>query len=88
MEIVRIRRNEGRAIMRADFGREVLSELDRAYAKHGDESWSRYEFYGIIAEEFEEMWDCIKRDAPTEALMDEVIQVAAMCLRFIETGGE
>ena len=64
----------------------IGAELDRAYAKHGRQQWGRHEFYGIIMEEVEEMFDDIKADAPTAQLEKEIIQVAAMCFRFLETG--
>lgn len=70
---------------RADFLARIVSEVDRAYTKHGDLQWGRHEFYGIIAEEFDEMWDDIKSDAPQESVEKELVQVAAMCLRYFET---
>lgn len=65
--------------------REISEELNRAYEKHGTAPWSRHEFYGIIKEEVDEMWDCIKRDEPTERVLEEAKQVAAMVFRYIET---
>ena len=65
---------------------KVMEELDRAYEKHGSEPWSRHEFYGILKEEVDETWDDIKADEPLERLLKEVVQVAAMCLRYAETG--
>ena len=64
----------------------VNDEVERAYAKHGKDSWGRHEFYGVIKEEVDEMWDDIKADAPQDQLTKEIIQVAAMCLRYLETG--
>jgi len=60
-------------------------ELDRAYLKHGTERWSRHEFYAILLEEVEELWDAIKRDLPQEYVEQEMTQVAAMVFRFFET---
>lgn len=71
---------------RADFIAQIIAELERAYAKHGAEQWGRHEFYGILKEEVDELWDDIKSDAPQETLEKELIQVAAMCLRYFETG--
>lgn len=70
---------------RADIHHAVDVELSRAYAKHGTERWSRHEFKGVIDEEYDEMWDAIKKDAPSHELVAEVIEVAAMCFRFLET---
>jgi hypothetical protein len=70
---------------RAEFFNRISAELDRAYAKHGRAQWGRHEFYGIIAEEFDEMWDDIKADIPQDTLEKEIVQVAAMCFRYFET---
>jgi len=64
----------------------VKDELDRAYAKHGEEPWSRHEFYAILLEEVDELWDDIKADKPLDLMLKELVQVAAMCLRYAETG--
>lgn len=71
---------------RAQFWRAICAEIDHAYAKHGREPWGRHEFYAIMREEVDEVWDEIKRDTPTLDLLKEVVQVAAMCLRYSETG--
>lgn len=64
----------------------VANELERAYAKHGREQWGRHEFYAILKEEVDELWDDIKADAPQDKLRHEAIQVAAMVFRYLETG--
>lgn len=71
---------------RSEFLEKMCSEVTRAYNKHGRRKWGRHEFYGIIKEEFDEMWAVIMADGPDEDLEAEMIQVAAMCLRFAETG--
>lgn len=71
---------------RSQFWRAVCAEIDHAYAKHGREPWGRHEFFAIMREEVDEVWDDVKADSPTEALLKEVVQVAAMCLRYAETG--
>lgn len=63
----------------------IARELDRAYAKHGRDQWGRHEWYAILLEEVEEVWDAVKRDLPTEELEKELVQVAAMCFRYYET---
>ena len=70
---------------RAKLMERIANELDRAYTKHGREQWSRHEFYAIMREEVDEVWDDIKSDAPQEQLEKEVVQVAAMCFRYYET---
>jgi hypothetical protein len=65
---------------------EVLQELEHAYAKHGAEPWSRHEFYGILMEEVEEMWDAIKRDEPLFNVHAEALQIACVIIRFLESG--
>jgi NTP pyrophosphatase (non-canonical NTP hydrolase) len=64
----------------------VQEEVDRAYRKHGRDPWGRHEFYGVLLEEVDELWDAIKTNAPNEEMYAEMVQVAAMCLRFFETG--
>jgi NTP pyrophosphatase (non-canonical NTP hydrolase) len=64
----------------------IAAELDRAYAKHGREPWGRHEFYAILLEEVDELWDAIKGDEPQERVHAELRQVAAMCFRYFETG--
>lgn len=64
----------------------IATELDKAYAKHGAEPWGRHEFYAILKEEVDELWDAIKADHPQEDVIKEAIQVAAMVFRYLETG--
>lgn len=71
-------------------GRNVLyeniaKELDRAYSKHGRDPWSRHEFYAILLEEVDELWEAIKKDESPERVKAELTQVAAMCFRYWET---
>jgi hypothetical protein len=73
-------------VKRGAFFNAVIAEVERAYRKHGDDPWGRHEFYAIAKEEFEEMWDTIKRDRPDPELLKELVSVAAMCLRYWETG--
>ena len=75
-------------LARTRFLKLISDEVDRAIKKHGDDQWKRHEFYGIILEEVEEMWDAIKGDDSDEHLLEEMVQVAAMCLRFAETTPE
>lgn len=65
---------------------EVIRELASAYDKHGREPWGRHEFYAILKEEVDELWDDIKADSSQEKLTKEAIQVAAMVFRYLETG--
>ncbi len=71
--------------MRAEFYGLMERELQLAYAKHGSRPWSRHEFYAVLLEEVEELWDAIKTDAPSPNVRAELVQVAAMCLRYYET---
>lgn len=59
----------------------VISELERARKKHGPMR-SAHEGYAVIKEEFEEAWDAIKADDIASA-REEMIQVAAMAMRFL-----
>jgi NTP pyrophosphatase (non-canonical NTP hydrolase) len=65
---------------------KIKHELDHAYSKHGREPWGRHEFYAILLEEVDELWEAIKQDRPQVEVMVELVQVAAMCFRYAETG--
>lgn len=61
--------------------RLVVEEYLRATAEHGP-FHSPHEGYGVLAEEFDELFDEIKANNKTNQRA-EAIQVAAMALRFI-----
>jgi NTP pyrophosphatase (non-canonical NTP hydrolase) len=71
--------------VRQKFVKRIEDELDHAYSKHGMVPWGRHEFYAILLEEVDELWDAIKADESLEELLAEMIQVAAMCFRYAET---
>ena len=61
----------------------AITEVIRARAKHGPKDYhGQHHAYAILLEEVDEAWDEIKRDNP-EAARKEMIQVAAVALRFI-----
>lgn len=64
----------------------IEAELEHAYAKHGSIPWSRHEFFAILKEECDELWDAIRADDEDRYLLQELTQVAAMCFRYLETG--
>lgn len=64
----------------------VVSELEHCYKKHGKVPWGKHEFYAILLEEVDEVWEAIKKDLPPEEVLKEVIQVIAVCFRYYETG--
>jgi NTP pyrophosphatase (non-canonical NTP hydrolase) len=72
--------------MMPEWMQAVRGELDHAYAKHGREPWGRHEFYAVLLEEVEELWEAIKSDAPQQDVLAELRQVIAMCVRYVETG--
>lgn len=49
---------------------------------------STHEGYGVLKEEFDELWDEIKEsktfDKANLLMVDEAVQVAAMAIKFIE----
>lgn len=59
----------------------VRDELDRATAIHSPMS-SAHEGYAVILEELDEAWQEIKRN-DTAAAKQEMVQVAAMAIRFL-----
>jgi hypothetical protein len=64
----------------------ILDQLERAYAKHGAEQWGRHEFYAILKEEVDEVWDAVKDNLPMDEVIKESLQVAAVAIRYLETG--
>lgn len=72
--------------MRSNIYNAIDAELASAYSKHGNASWGRHEFYGILLEEVDELWDEIKGDKNLDYVAKEAIQVAAMVIRYLETG--
>jgi hypothetical protein len=71
---------------REQFLARIEVELHHAYAKHGHDQWGRHEFYGVLLEEMDELWDAIKEDRPQVDVIAEMVQVAAVCFRYFETG--
>jgi hypothetical protein len=71
---------------RVEVLKKIADELDHAYAKHGGLQWGRHEFYGILTEEYRELEKAIFEDEPIERVIAELVQVAAMCVRYYETG--
>ena len=82
---VREEREEGNE-RRSEFMRLILEEVEHAYRKHGSDQWGRHEFRGVLDEEIDELHDAITGDLPQDEVVKEYIQVAAVCLRYHETG--
>ena len=85
-EVTRLVPVEQVETVREAFWLLVSTEVDRAYGKHGSDLWGRHEFYAVMKEEVDEVWEAIKANAPNDVLLKEIVQVAAMCLRYVETG--
>ena len=62
--------------------RAVLKELADAQLHHPQFN-SRHEAYAVILEELDECWDEIKSNNSKRAY-EEMIQVAAMALRYLD----
>ena len=66
----------------------VRDELMRAYSKHGSPGWTHHEFYAVLLEEVDELWEEVKKQQRDEGrIVREMIQIAAMCVRHFETYG-
>lgn len=61
---------------------EMGDEYERARKKFKKFN-SRHEGYGVILEELDEAWNSIKLNELNAKLEPEIIQVGAMCLRFL-----
>ena len=63
----------------------VLDVVDECYRslKQFPLFRSPHEGCAVIREEFEELWDAVKHNQPN--VYDELVQTAAMCLKFAES---
>lgn len=67
-----------------DIYEEIKKELDDANLKFPPFK-STHEAYAVIKEEFEEIWDEVKKKNPDYLNMKkELIQICAMCVKTIE----
>lgn len=66
---------------------QLRDRLDHVYRKHGGHGWGRHEFYAILLEEVEELWDAIKTDEIPEVVESEALDVMVVLLRYLETRG-
>lgn len=64
----------------------VFEQVRAAFEKHGRKQWGRHEFYAILKEEVDELWDSIKADEPQESVCREALQIASVIFRYLETG--
>lgn len=63
---------------------EVATEFTRAIHLHGHFK-SLHDGYAIMLEEFDELWEEIRKRKPDRtALKEEAIQVAAMAMKFVD----
>ena len=66
------------------FQAEVQEEYASSVNQHGNFN-SLHEAYGVMLEEFDELWDEIKKktkDRDTDNLHKEIVQIAAMCQKL------
>ena len=66
---------------------EAINEGQRALDKYKRPYASEHEFYGVLIEEIEELWDEIKMKEELRnytKLRKEAIQCAAVLIRYIE----
>lgn len=64
----------------------IGKEVDSAQSKYPKFN-SLHEGYAVILEELDELWDLIKSSKDirhTQAMVGECVQIAAMCVRFVE----
>lgn len=61
---------------------QLADRLDKAYAKHPSYD-SAYHGISVIREEFEELWEEVRKDNYGEPMTQEALDVAATAIRFI-----
>jgi hypothetical protein len=81
-EIEKVKRYEVSADVKA-IVRAVAQEVMRARAKHPTPFHGAHDGYAKLLEEFDELWDEVKADAPIDKMHHEAVHVAAMAVRFI-----
>ena len=64
--------------------RKIGEESKRAERKHGPADWFRHHFYGIMLEEVDELWEAIKENKPSADIEAEIVQIASLCVRYLE----
>ena len=70
--------------MIAQIQAEIAAEYLRSIEIHGHFA-SPHEAYAVILEELDEFWDELKKkQGDRKRLHDEMVQVGAMCLKFLE----
>jgi len=65
---------------------DIYKEVERANSLY-PAFHSNHEAYAVILEELDEVWDEIKKSKEVtgnEQIKSELIQVAAMCVKYIE----
>jgi NTP pyrophosphatase (non-canonical NTP hydrolase) len=66
---------------------DICAEIDRS-SPHGEEFASLHEAYAVILEELDEVWEITRqkrRDRNADALRKELVQVAAMAIKAINS---
>ena len=63
---------------------EIIKEMQSAKAKWPGDFKNTHEAYAVIKEEFDELWDEIRKKNPAkEQLRHEAVQTSAMLMRLI-----
>ena len=69
---------------------EALKQIENEYLRATDlypNLHSNHEAYAVIKEEFDELWDAIKKNKGTKGnkqIKTELIQIGAMVIRYLE----
>jgi hypothetical protein len=70
--------------LRDRFDSLMHNEVIRAKRKFPNNFVNAHEGYATILEEVDELWECVKkREQDPIAMLEEAIQIAAMCKRFV-----
>ena len=71
--------------MKSEIINDINKEIERVDGgKYGRPYASFHEFYGVLCEEVDEVWDEIKQKSPdTEKVYSELVQVVSVCYRMM-----
>ena len=62
---------------------EVITEAKKSFRKYGHFN-STHEVYGVLKEEVDEFFDAVKANLQKEHHIQELIQIAGICIRCID----
>ena len=71
---------------RKDIFYNITQDIDHILRRpYGVAPWSKHEFYGILLESVDTLWEMLKNKAPDSMIEAQAIHVAAVIASYLET---